>query len=99
MRRSRRQAFDGSRDNFLGFTGSDGLPEDFSDGLQSVDVSPFIQPAEFSPDCDLLEDRSPCDPSFPFRSITGRCNNLRSPDLGKSTSTFARLLPAAYENS
>ncbi|XP_049950718.1 uncharacterized protein LOC126457994 [Schistocerca serialis cubense] len=99
LRRSRRQAlFDAVRDDILGFSAD--LGDDFvTNGLQSIDIRPFIPAGEYSPDCDSPEDRAPCDPAYPYRSITGRCNNLRNPNLGKSTSTFARLLPAAYENA
>lgn len=30
--------------------------------------------------------------------MTGHCNNLRNPSLGKSLTTFARLIPSAYED-
>jgi hypothetical protein len=39
-----------------------------------------------------------CDPTSPFRSFSGVCNNLRRPNLGRSLTPFARLLPSAYEN-
>jgi len=41
---------------------------------------------------------SGCDPSSPFRSFSGVCNNLRLPDLGKSMTPYTRLLPAVYQN-
>lgn len=46
----------------------------------------------------IAEDGHACDPSSPFRTFSGHCNNLRKPSLGKSLSTFNRLLPPAYEN-
>jgi Animal haem peroxidase len=39
-----------------------------------------------------------CDPTSPFRSFSGVCNNLRRPNLGRSLTPFARLLPSVYEN-
>lgn len=71
--------------------------DELTDGLQNVDVSSLI-PAhalDFEPTCD---ENNPCDPSSPFRTFTGHCNNLRNPGLGKSLTTFARLLPASYED-
>ncbi|XP_073998142.1 uncharacterized protein isoform X2 [Rhodnius prolixus] len=44
------------------------------------------------------EEIGPCDPTSPYRTYTGHCNNLEHPTLGKSLTTFARLLPAVYEN-
>ncbi len=32
-----------------------------------------------------------------FRTLSGRCNNLASPSLGRHTVPFARLLPAEYD--
>lgn len=40
----------------------------------------------------------PCDTKTPFRTLTGHCNNLKNPSLGRSLTTFARLLPAVYED-
>jgi hypothetical protein len=39
-----------------------------------------------------------CDPTSPFRTFNGVCNNLRRPNLGRSLTPFARLLPSNYEN-
>lgn len=73
---------------------------DFVDALQSVDVSGFLQNNNQAPhleaQCDDFE--TTCDTSTPFRSFTGHCNNLRNPTLGKSLTTFARLLPPVYED-
>lgn len=41
---------------------------------------------------------APCDTTTPFRTLTGHCNNLKNPSLGRSLTTFARLLPAVYED-
>jgi len=96
--RRKRQAFDSGRNNILGFP-ADSLSDDFSDGLQNVDITSLISAPLTSPDCDSPDDKGPCDVRSQFRTITGRCNNLRNPNLGKSISTFARLLPASYEDS
>lgn len=93
-RRKRRQAFD-SPDNILGFPNND-----FSDALQNVDVSGFLpQPKDVIPNeisCPI--DESACDPTTPYRTLSGHCNNLRNPNLGKSLTTFARLLPPVYDD-
>lgn len=93
LRRRKRQTFDS---NILGFSRGD----DFSDTLQSIDVNSLvsgsISPITLEPQC---EDFSlPCDPTSPFRSLSGHCNNLRNPGLGQSLTTFARLLPSVYED-
>ncbi|XP_049868961.1 heme peroxidase 2 isoform X2 [Pectinophora gossypiella] len=88
--RRKRQIFDDA----LGFS----TTNDFVDSLQSVDVSGFIgqdQGPTIEPQCD---DMGSCDPDSPFRTYTGYCNNLRNPNLGKSLTTFARLLPPVYED-
>ncbi|XP_033611688.1 uncharacterized protein LOC111875414 [Cryptotermes secundus] len=96
--RAKRQAFDTGRDNILNFP-IDSLNDDFNDGLQNVDITSFIPAPLTSPDCDSPDDKGPCDAQSQFRTITGRCNNLRKPNLGKSISTFSRLLPPAYEDN
>lgn len=93
-RRRRRQAFD-SPDNILGFPNSD-----FTDILQNVDVSGLIpnKKATNHEEIECPVDESPCDPNSPYRTLSGHCNNLRNPNLGKSLTTFARLLPPVYED-
>ncbi|XP_015127618.1 thyroid peroxidase [Diachasma alloeum] len=94
LRRRKRQAFDSS-DNILGFPGND-----FSDVLQNVDLTNFVsnsRPVDPS-EIDCPVDDSPCDPTTPYRTHTGHCNNLRNPRLGKSLTTFARLLPPVYDD-
>lgn len=94
-RRRKRQAFD-TPDNILGFPNND-----FSDLLQNVDVAGLIPNNKKATNHEEVEcpvDESPCDPSTPYRTLSGHCNNLRNPNLGKSLTTFARLLPPAYED-
>ncbi|XP_050709618.1 chorion peroxidase-like [Eriocheir sinensis] len=38
-----------------------------------------------------------CDPSSPYRTFSGRCNNLQHPDFGAAGQDFIRLLPPAYD--
>ncbi|XP_015597950.1 uncharacterized protein LOC107269047 [Cephus cinctus] len=94
LRRRKRQIFDNS-DNVLGFPSSD-----FSDILQNVDISGLL-PGHKEISSDEIEcppDEGPCDPTTPYRTLTGYCNNLRNPNLGKSLTVFARLLPPVYED-
>uniref|UniRef100_A0ABD2XNQ1 Peroxidase n=1 Tax=Trichogramma kaykai TaxID=54128 RepID=A0ABD2XNQ1_9HYME len=93
-RRRKRQAFDAGN-NILGFPNSD-----FNDILQNVDISGFIprkQPTHHD-EIECPVDESPCDPTTPYRTFSGHCNNLRNPSLAKSLTTFARLLPPNYED-
>ncbi|XP_034243586.1 uncharacterized protein LOC117646626 [Thrips palmi] len=94
--RQRRQIIE----NLIGFTRDDILS---GDGLQDIDVRPFVgkPPTTFDDSmcaAPVADDTQPCDPTSPFRTFSGHCNNLRKPSLGKSLSTFNRLLPPAYEN-
>lgn len=94
LRRRKRQAFDPS-DNVLNFP-----TPDFTDLLQNVDVAGFIpnKKATNHEEVDCPVEEGACDPNTPYRSYSGHCNNLRNPNLGKSLTTFARLLPPAYDD-
>lgn len=74
--------------------------DDFANSLQNLDVNSLltgsISPVTLEPQCEDFT--APCDPSTPFRSMTGHCNNLRNPEAGKSLTVFARLLPPVYED-
>ncbi|CAH0563572.1 unnamed protein product [Brassicogethes aeneus] len=89
-KRRRRQIFD---NNVL----SSVFRDEITDGLQHVDITSLIPPETFEGDnkCDEL---GPCDPSTPYRTYTGHCNNLRNPSFGKSLQVFTRLLPSVYED-
>ena len=39
-----------------------------------------------------------CDPSYPYRSVDGSCNNLRIPWWGKKETPFKRILAAEYDD-
>ncbi|XP_034941467.1 uncharacterized protein [Chelonus insularis] len=95
LKRRKRQAF-GNSDDFFEFPSS----TDLSDLLQNVDLS-NITPnfkATNHEEIDCPPEEGICDPTSPYRTFTGHCNNLRNPSLGKSLTTFARLLPPVYED-
>lgn len=93
-RRRKRQIFDSSENLFP--------TSDFNDVLQNIDVGTFGVSAKPPPtnheEIDCPFDDSPCDPTTPYRTLSGHCNNLRNPNLAKSLTTFARLLPPAYDD-
>ncbi|CAH1116127.1 unnamed protein product [Phaedon cochleariae] len=89
-RRRKRQLFD---ENIIPSIFRDEL----TDTLQQVDLGSLLPSQSFDVDvhCD---DNGPCDPSSPFRTYTGHCNNLRNPTYGKSLTIFNRLLPSVYDD-
>ncbi|XP_051013771.1 lactoperoxidase [Acomys russatus] len=48
--------------------------------------------------CDFPAPLANCNPSSPYRTITGDCNNRRNPALGSANRALARWLPAEYED-
>ncbi|KAM6163628.1 myeloperoxidase [Rhynchocyon petersi] len=48
--------------------------------------------------CAYLDVGVKCDENDKYRTITGKCNNRRSPMLGASNRAFGRWLPAEYED-
>ncbi|KAK6624368.1 hypothetical protein RUM44_011227 [Polyplax serrata] len=99
--RRKRQLFDTTgSDNFLRFfpNGFDN-GGNFIDSFQDVDLTGIMpQLQAFEPECPNRDGPEICDELTPFRTHSGYCNNLKNPHLGKSLATFARLLPAMYEN-
>ncbi|KAK0174315.1 hypothetical protein PV327_010941 [Microctonus hyperodae] len=96
LRRRKRQVFENS-DNVLGFPNSG----DLSDILHNVDLSNFLsntKAATNHEEVDCPPEDGICDPTNPYRTFTGHCNNLRNPTLAKSLTTFARLLPPVYDD-
>lgn len=47
---------------------------------------------------ECYEELKPCDHTSPFRTLSGWCNNLKSPELGNSLKLHDRLLPPQYED-
>ncbi|XP_014256496.1 uncharacterized protein LOC106670552 [Cimex lectularius] len=86
----RRRQLDG--DNVIGFDLS--VKDVFSD----LDITDLFPPSIRHEEPECHEENGPCDPRSPYRSFTGQCNNLERPRLGRSLTTFARLLPSVYEN-
>lgn len=39
-----------------------------------------------------------CDPSYPYRSYNGSCNNLQYPLMGKKLTVYSRILSPDYED-
>ncbi|KAH8389184.1 hypothetical protein KR200_003942, partial [Drosophila serrata] len=70
---------------------------ELTDTLQTVDISGLLGGAQ-KPQDGCPEPNTACDANSPFRTLSGRCNNLRNPNWGKSLTTFSRLLPAQYED-
>ncbi|XP_071536365.1 uncharacterized protein [Panulirus ornatus] len=66
--------------------------------LPSVDISGLVPPAPLIRTCRETEEHRACDARHPFRTISGHCNNLRRPDFGRSSTVFARMLPAGYDD-
>lgn len=92
LSRRKRQTFDS---NSLG-----NFRDDFANSLQSIDVNALlggsISPVTLEPQCEDFT--AACNPTTLFRTLTGHCNNVRNPELGKSLTIFARLLPPVYED-
>lgn len=91
-RRRKRQFID-TDDSIISLT--DDLGGNF---LQDIDVGNLLPSITDDPSNTCPNEISACDPSYPYRSFTGYCNNLHKPNYGKSLSTFSRILPPAYEN-
>ncbi|XP_047564948.1 myeloperoxidase [Lutra lutra] len=66
-------------------------------------ITDMLTPAQLnllskSSGCAYQDVRVTCPENDKYRTITGHCNNRRSPTLGASNRAFARWLPAEYED-
>lgn len=99
-RQRRRRQLEG--DNVINFDLSFNSAKDLFSDLDIGDYFPPLTLTRPTLNNDMEEcpneEIGPCDPTSPYRTYTGHCNNLEHPTLGKSLTTFARLLPAVYEN-
>ncbi|KAK4300435.1 hypothetical protein Pmani_027361 [Petrolisthes manimaculis] len=72
--------------------------DSFDLNLPNVDISGLVPPAPLIRTCRETEEHLACDARNRFRTISGHCNNLRRPDFGRSSTVFARMLPAGYND-
>ncbi|NXI40842.1 PERM Myeloperoxidase, partial [Galbula dea] len=61
-------------------------------------TSPQLEMIFKASGCDQQDKKINCNYSCPYRTITGECNNRRSPSLGASNRALVRWLPAEYED-
>lgn len=88
--RRRRQIFDSQ-------AFASAFRDDISEGLQNVDIATLIPGSVFDTELQC-EENGPCDATYPYRSYSGYCNNLKNPKYGQGLTTFNRLLPSAYDD-
>nr|XP_056720949.1 eosinophil peroxidase-like [Euleptes europaea] len=74
-----------------------GIPGDFK--LQDVLTSDQMQTLYKETGCAQQEKMAcSCDERSPYRTITGKCNNIRSPFWGAANQPYTRWLPQHYED-
>jgi hypothetical protein len=71
--------------------------DDFADGLTNIDVTRVVPTASLEA-CALDENTLPCDHTNKYRTFNGWCNNLNSPQYGKSVTPLLRFLSAKYDD-
>ena len=65
----------------------------FSSEFHGVPDFQFPEPFCQSEDIEQL-----CDANYPYRTLSGFCNNLNRSELGSHTITLRRLLPSEYDD-
>ncbi|XP_064483385.1 chorion peroxidase-like [Ornithodoros turicata] len=71
--------------------------EEIRDALLRSDLRDVEEVNKYRPICKKLYEVG-CDPSYPYRSLDGTCNNLRHPTWGKTMSCMPRILAPAYDD-
>ncbi|XP_022240053.1 thyroid peroxidase-like [Limulus polyphemus] len=71
------------------------IMQDLMTALPNIDLKKFIDPPE---EIGCNDDGFQCAASSKFRTFSGHCNNIENPTLGKSMTTFDRLLPPHYQD-
>ena len=81
--------------------------DDFAAGLTNIDVTRVVSTVvpnnllrqqELDKCQDPDENTLPCDHTYKYRTYNGWCNNLNSPQYGKSVTSLVRFLSAKYDD-
>lgn len=71
--------------------------DDFADGLTNIDVTRVVSTVPLDT-CPRDENVLPCDHTRKYRNFNGWCNNLNTPQYGKSVTPLIRFLSAKYDD-